>query len=186
MEDRMLVRCVRALFLAAGLAIVAAHTGALHAQPASKALKVEDFLNYETVADPQLSPDGTQVVYTRRWVNQMEDKIESALWVMGADGSKNRFLTKGSDAAWSPDGTRLAYIADGEPKGPQIFVRWISEAASSQITHVEHAPSNVTWSPDGKQLAFTMLEPKPSKWDIGMPKEPEGAKWTKAPAVIDK
>jgi dipeptidyl aminopeptidase/acylaminoacyl peptidase len=186
MEDLMAIRCLRALFLAVGLTVVTVHTSALYAQPASKVLKAEDFLNYETVADAQLSPDGTQVVYTRRWVNQLDDKIEAALWVIGADGSRNRFLTKGSDAAWSPDGTRLAYIADGEPKGAQIFVRWMAEGASTQITHVEHAPSNVTWSPDGKQLAFSMLVPKTTKWDIGMPKEPEGAKWTKAPAVIDR
>src|SRR5207237_9570252 len=186
MEEVMPVRCFRALFLAVGLAVAAVHTSAVHAQPTPKVLKVEDFLNYETVADPQLAPDGTQVVYTRRWVNQMDDKIEAALWVMSADGSKNRFLTKGSDAEWSPDGTRLAYIADGEPKGAQSFVRWKAEGASTQITHVEHAPSNVTWSRDGKQLAFSMLVPKPTKWDIAMPKEPEGAKWTKAPAVIDK
>ncbi len=185
-EDVMHVRSFRALFLAAGMAIAVVQTAVPHAQPASKVLRVEDYLNYETVADPQISPDGAQVIYTRRWVNQMDDKIESALWIMSADGSKNRFLTKGSDAEWSPDGTRVAYIAEGEPNGPQIFVRWLSEGESTQITHLDHAPSNVSWSPDGKQLAFSMLVPKPTKWEIALPKPPEGAKWTKEPAVIDK
>jgi dipeptidyl aminopeptidase/acylaminoacyl peptidase len=31
-----------------------------------------------------------------------------------------------------------------------------------------------------------MLVPKESKWDIPLPKPPEGAKWTKAPAVVDR
>ena len=130
--------------------------------------------------------DGAQIVYTRRWVNQNEDKMEASLWVMNADGSKNRFLTKGSDAEWSPDGTRIAYIAEGDPKGPQVFVRWMTENAATQITQVQHPPSNLRWSPDGKQIALTMLVPKESKWDIPLPKPPEGAKWTKAPAVVDR
>jgi dipeptidyl aminopeptidase/acylaminoacyl peptidase len=186
-EVAMPVRTVRMLVLAVGLALVVVPTSAQPVAPASKVLKVEDYLNYETVADPQISPDGAQVVYTRRWVNRMEDRMESALWMIGADGSKNRFLTKGSNAVWSPDGTRIAYIAEGEPKGPQIFVRWMdAEGATSQVTQVDEAPADVNWSPDGKQLAFTMFVPKPAKWEIPMPKAPEGSKWTKAPAVIDR
>ena len=180
-----MAQCKRAaVVFAVGIAVA----NAAAQQPASgvKVLKVEDYLNYETVADPQISPDGAQVVYTRRWVNQSEDKMEASLWVMNADGSKNRFLTKGSDAEWSPDGTRIAYIAEGEPKAPQVFVRWMTENAATQITQVQHAPSNLRWSPDGKQIALTMLVPKEAKWDIPLPKAPEGAKWTKAPAVIDR
>ena len=180
-----MAQCKRAaIVIAVGIAVA----NAAAQQPASgvKVLKVEDYLNYETVADPQISPDGAQVVYTRRWVNQSEDRMEASLWVMNADGSKNRFLTKGSDAEWSPDGTRIAYIAEGEPKAPQVFVRWMTENAATQITQVQHAPSNLRWSPDGKQIALTMLVPKEAKWDIPLPKAPEGAKWTKAPAVIDR
>src|SRR5438093_11139627 len=105
--------------------IAVAHAAAQQLVPGVSVLKVEDYLNYETVADPQVSPDGTQIVYTRRWVNQNDDKMEASLWVMNVDGSRNRFLTKGSDAKWSPDGTRIAYIAEGDPKGPQAFVRWM-------------------------------------------------------------
>ena len=180
-----MAQCKRAaVVFAVGIAV--ANAAAQQPAAAVKVLKVEDYLNYETVADPQISPDGAQVVYTRRWVNQSEDRMEASLWVMNADGSKNRFLTKGSDAEWSPDGTRIAYIADGEPKAPQVFVRWMTENAATQITQVQHAPSNLRWSPDGKQVALTMLVPKEAKWDIPLPKAPEGAKWTKAPAVIDR
>jgi len=106
-------------------------------------LTVEHYLDWEQASDPQISPDGAQIVYTRRWVNKLEDKWESALWIMSADGSHQRFLIKGSSARWSPDGTRIAYLADGEPKGTQVFVRWMdAEGAVTQITRVEETPAD--------------------------------------------
>jgi len=54
-------------------------------------LTVDHYLDWEQVADPQISPDGSQIVYTRRWVSKVDDKWESALWIMSADGSHHRF-----------------------------------------------------------------------------------------------
>ena len=151
-----------------------------------ESLDVADFLNWESVRDPQVSPDGAQVIYTRRWVNQLEDRWESGLWLVNLDGTRNRFRCKGASARWSPDGTRLAYLADGEPKGTQIFVRWMdAEGATTQLTHVIESPANLRWSPDSKSIAFTMLVEKDVSWNIDLPKPPKGAKWTEAPRIID-
>ena len=148
-------------------------------------LTVDHYLDWEQVADPQLSPDGSQVVYTRRWVNKIDDKWESALWIVGADGSHHRFLVKGSDARWSPDGTRILYLADGEPKGTQVFVRWMDgEGASSQVTRLTETPTDAKWAPDGKAIAFLMLVPDSTPWSISLPKAPAGANWTPAPRVV--
>jgi dipeptidyl aminopeptidase/acylaminoacyl peptidase len=148
-------------------------------------LTTEHYLNWERVNDAQISPDGSRIVYTRQAVNQLEDKWESALWILNADGSQHRFLVKGSAARWSPDGKRLLYLADGEPKGPQVFVRWVdAEGPATQITHVVEAPRNTRWSPDGKSVAFSMFTADQEKWTISMPTEPKGAKWTPAPRVV--
>ncbi len=150
-------------------------------------LTTNHYLDWEQVSDPQLSPDGSQIIYTRSWVNRLEDKWESALWIMAADGSRNRFLTKGSSARWSPDGLRIAYFAEGEPKGTQVFVRWMdAEGASSQVTRVTETPSDVRWAPDGKWVSFAMLVRKSTPWNISMPTAPTGANWTAAPRVVDR
>ncbi|MGH7672374.1 MAG: hypothetical protein ACREMC_05705 [Gemmatimonadales bacterium] len=52
-------------------------------------LTVNHYLDWEQVSDPRISPDGRQIVYTRRWVNQPEDRWESALWIMNADGTRS-------------------------------------------------------------------------------------------------
>ncbi len=170
------------------LTVLAAPVGLRAQETASDTLlTVNHYLDWETVAEPRLSPDGAQIIYTRRWVNKLEDRWESALWIMNADGSKNRFLVKGANARWSPDGTRILYLADGEPKGSQVFVRWMdAEGATSQVTRVIEAPGSPEWSPDGRWIAFGMLVRDSEAWKISMPAAPEGAKWTPAPRVVDR
>jgi len=175
---------VLAMLVSAGIALPAA---ALSQETASDTLlTVAHYLDWEQVLDPQISPDGSQVIYTRRWVNTVEDKWESALWIMNADGSHQRFLVKGSTARWSGDGARILYLAEGEPKGTQIFVRWMdAEGAVSQVTRVEETPADPRWSPDGKMISFAMLVSDSTVWKISLPQPPQGAKWTAAPRVVD-
>jgi dipeptidyl aminopeptidase/acylaminoacyl peptidase len=157
------------------------------ARPAARdtVLAIAKYLDYETVGDPRISPDGSQLVYTRRHVDVMNDRWKSSLWIMNADGSRNRFLVEGSGAVWSPDGRRIAYVAEGEPKGSQIFVRWIdAEGPSTQVTRTTESVGDVRWSPDGAQLGFTMFVPATDTWKIGMPAAPKGAKWTEAPRHV--
>jgi dipeptidyl aminopeptidase/acylaminoacyl peptidase len=157
------------------------------AQVEKSKLTLDLYLELEGVSDPQISPDGSQIIYTRQWVDKMKDSRESSLWIMNVDGSKNRFLINGSSPQWSPDGSRLAFLAKGEPQGTQIFVRWMdAEGAVTQITRVEKSPSDIRWSPDGRRLAFAMLVPEKDRWEIKLPPKPEGAKWTETPKIIDR
>ena len=148
---------------------------------------VEKYLDYEQVSDPQISPDGSQIIYTRRYVDKLADRWESALWLVNGDGSKNRFLVKGSGARWSPDGTRIVYTADGEPSGQQIFVRWMdAEGAVSQVTRLTDPIGDVKWSPDGKSIGFSMFVASKNELKIDLPSAPRGAKWTEAPKYVDR
>lgn len=153
-------------------------------------LQLADYLEWEQVSEPRLSPDGARVVYARRVVDQLNDRWESSLWIMNADGTRNRFLVKGSGAEWSPDGTRIAYIATGEPSGAQVFVRWMDdEGAITQVTRVTDAPGGLRWSPDGRTLAFTMRVARGPAKDtpfarVALPAAPKGAKWTEPPKVV--
>jgi len=150
-------------------------------------LEVADYLEMEQVTDAQISPDGRQILYTRRWVDQKADRWASAVWIMDVDGSRHRSLIDGSNARWSPGGDRILFIAEGDNGKPQIFVRWMDdEGAISQVTRIDISPSSPMWSPDGRQIAFVAIVPAEDKWNIEMPAAPEGAEWSKPPRVIDR
>jgi dipeptidyl aminopeptidase/acylaminoacyl peptidase len=160
---------------------------AQRAAPRNDRVSLEGYLDWEQISDPQISPDGKQVVYGRRWVDKINDAWKSSLWIMNADGSRNRFLTEGGQPQWSPDGTRIAFLREGEPRGSQIFVRYMdAEGATTQITRVDKSPADLQWSPDGKTIAFTMSVQEREQWAIRLPSRPEGAHWTPDPHVVTR
>ena len=161
-------------------------TAVAQEKPSGDRFTTEHYFELERISNAQISPDGAHIVYTRQQANRLEDKWESSLWIVNADGSQNRFLAKGSAPRWAADSKRILYLADGEPKGVQIFVRWIdAEGPATQVTHATEKLADAHWSPDGKMIAFSMFVPDKHKWNISMPAEPQGAKWTPAPRVVE-
>ncbi|NBC01195.1 MAG: S9 family peptidase, partial [Bacteroidetes bacterium] len=150
-------------------------------------LDLEMYWEMQSASNPQLSPDGSEIVYTRGWIDPKSDDRKSELWIMDADGERKRFLAEGSSATWSPDGTRIAYLAEGAPGGSQIYIRWMDdEGATSQITRMTQSPSNIRWSPDGESIAFNRAVKTPVKLTISMPSAPDGAEWTPPPKVVER
>ena len=160
------------------LAVLGGHTS-LDGQETVR-LSLDHYMNLETVSGPQISPDGSRIVYTRSWFDMVNDRRESSLWMMDTDGSRSRHLLEGGGALWSPDGTRILFTAPGEPGGAQIHVRWMdAEGATSQITRLQNGPGNVRWSPDGNWIAFTSRVGSRADFaGVTLPDRPDGAQWT--------
>jgi dipeptidyl aminopeptidase/acylaminoacyl peptidase len=184
---RSIVRILSA-FVLAGSAAHIAPAGVAAQQAGIKRLALADYLDFESAGDPQIAPDGSEIVYTRGWVDKVNDRRQSSLWIMSADGSRNRHLIDGGGARWSPDGTRILFTAPGEPRGSQIFVRWMdAEGATTQVTRLIGSPSNASWSPDGRWIAFTSnVDDRADFAGVSLPARPAGAEWTADPKVVER
>ena len=165
-----------------------------HSSSAAKAAELPpnrfrpiDMFDLETATDPQISPDGTKVVFVRNFSDIMKDRKRSNLWIINFDGSDLRPLTSGnendSSPRWSPDGKRILYVSTGDGSA-QIYVRWMDSGQTARVTRCSKSPGSMEWSPDGRLIAFSMAVPDETKPFVEMPPKPEGAEWAKPPKTI--
>ena len=116
----------------------------------SRYLTGGDLFNLEWASDPQISPDGKTIAYVRKSNDIMTDKARSTIWMVDVSSGQQRPLLAGSGSyfspRWSPDGSRLAYVA-ADGASPQLFVRWMSSGESAKITQLPESPGAIAWSP---------------------------------------
>ncbi len=150
------------------------------AAPAQKrVMTAEDVVTLKAVSNPQISPDGRQVVFVMSEADLKANESFSHLWMVAAAGGEpHRFtwsLKNESAPQWSPDGKWIAFISNREGKraadgdGAAKSQIWIIPAAggeAQQLTDVKGGVSaagfgggGYSWSPDSARIAFVSPEP---------------------------
>ncbi len=126
----------------------------------------KDLFRFQWIGDPQVSPDGTRVVFVRVTVNEKKEGYDTALWMVATSGSEAPVRLTGakhdSQPRWSPDGKWIAFVrgpadsgaADHKPLPSQLALLSLAGGEAWAITDLPRSTANPVWSPDGKQLAF--------------------------------
>ena len=123
-----------------------------------RAMTFDDLMAMQRVSEPQISPDGRQVVYTVGAADMDADRIARNIWIVATvPGSQPRQITdSGHDTRpqWSPDGKSIAFLSSREGEN-QIYLIAAKGGTAKKITSISTGADNERWSPDGKWLAFT-------------------------------
>ena len=151
------------------------------------AMTASDVVNIKSVSSPAISPDGKWVIYTvRAWEAASKDpakpgkqEAKTHLWMVSAtspagEGAPHQITfgeTDETNAAWSPDGKRISFVA-ARGKGPagaggeagdgpkqQIWLMRADGGEAWQLTESKESVGAYAWSSDGKQIAYVSREP---------------------------
>jgi dipeptidyl aminopeptidase/acylaminoacyl peptidase len=125
------------------------------------------------VSQPQISPDGKQIVFVKTTSDYEKNKRKSQLMLMDIASGRTRNLTydrTGIDSPrWSPSGDRIAFTADageGDKAQSQIFVFPMSGGDPLQATKTENGVQQFAWKPDGSAFAFVTGDTPKNKKEI--------------------
>lgn len=122
-------------------------------------LTIDDVIDLVQVQSPQLSPDGTRVLFTKRELDWDENKREGRIWIVGSDGLGARVFTGSSDdqnPRWSPDGRWVSFtrpVGDSE-KVRQIFLLPTDGGEAIQLTKHATNVGSYEWDEDGRMIYF--------------------------------
>ncbi|MEO8450162.1 MAG: S9 family peptidase [Gemmatimonadota bacterium] len=126
---------------------------------AQRPMKIVDLLNIPWVSDPQLSPDGRQLVYVRSDADWAANKHVGHIWRINLDGTGEVQLTTGTagegSPRFSPDGKWIAFLATratGQPQ--QIFLIGSTGGEARRLGNHPTAASSIAWSRDGESIYF--------------------------------
>ncbi|MBI1873320.1 MAG: S9 family peptidase [Acidobacteria bacterium] len=133
------------------------------AQPRNMTLV--DLLNVPRVSSPQLSPDGSQILYVRADADWKTNKRISHIWRVKSDGSGAAQVTSGPDGEssprWSPDGKWIAFLAKRSgDEAIQIYLMPADGGEGKRLTAHDGAVADITWSPDSTSIVFVSPDPK--------------------------
>jgi dipeptidyl aminopeptidase/acylaminoacyl peptidase len=126
---------------------------------AGRAMTIDDLLAAVRVTDPQLSPDGSRVLFVRTTTDLKTGKRNGDIWSVAADGSSAaRELIGGDTSENTPrfvsDGRRVAFISSRDG-APQVYIADATGGNVRKITTLARGvqPPLVV-SSDGSHVAF--------------------------------
>ena len=124
-----------------------------------RAMTVNDLITAVRVGDPQVSPDGRQVVFTRTTTALDTGRRTTNIWTVPSDGTtppKELIAGDKSDNSprFTPDGKHLLFISNRNGS-PQVYVADSNGVAVKQVTKLSTGVQPpLVISPDGTRMTF--------------------------------
>ncbi len=143
------------------VALVVSASSAL-SQP--RPFTLDDIAAFKSITDAALSPDGRHAVFAVRGTILSENRSQTDLWRVQTDGSAPAHQLTFDGAAesslrWSPDGSRIAFLADRDGSR-QVWALPAGGGEAIKLTTHGDSVFAFAWNRDGRQVAFVAPAPK--------------------------
>jgi dipeptidyl aminopeptidase/acylaminoacyl peptidase len=142
---------------------------------------LDDVYKIVGLSSPRISPDGKSLVFVRSHVNLQTDKRDPQLMELDIATKAERALTEtrpgASDPAWSPSGGTIAFLADYEKTGKQIYLMPMEGGDAVRVTNAPQGVDQFAWRPDGSAIAYVTADAPPKRTGL--------ARWQDGFAVTD-
>jgi len=154
-------------------------------QSKSRLIQPEDLLLIKTIPEVHISPDGSLIAYTLTEIDAEQEYLTS-IWIVPTEGGEPTQVTRGpkryTAPRWSPNGTELAFLSDGDGGPVQLYVMPVGGGEARKLTSLETDVGPAVWSPDGKLILFASQVPE----DMPPASKMTRARWNRRPKVVTK
>lgn len=152
------IRYVLSLLFLSGVLIFSFLTP-VRADENAHPFSVHDMLAMRRISDPQLSPDGSHIVFVVRDTDLEANRGRTDLYLLDTRNLEVQRLTThpASDfnPRWSPDG-QFIYFLSTRSGSVQVWKIRINGGEAVQVSHLPLDATTLKVSPDGKYLAVTL------------------------------
>jgi dipeptidyl aminopeptidase/acylaminoacyl peptidase len=144
----------RAVLLTLIAIVVSSNLASARTHPFS----AEDLVSMDRISDPQVSPDGTRIVFVRRTTDLEANRGRTDLWLVDRKDDSLKQLTRheASDVnpRWAPDGSSI-YFLSSRSESMQVWKIAPDGGEATQVTNLPLEVGNLVISGDGQSIAFT-------------------------------
>jgi dipeptidyl aminopeptidase/acylaminoacyl peptidase len=149
-------------------------------------LEPTGYWDIQNISNPKVSPDGAKVLFSKRYIDKINDSFITEIWLMDSNGENKRLFSDGSNAKWSPDGKKVAFTKDDDNEKSQLFIKFLMSDSETKITNSDKPIEDFAWSKNGTFIAFSAFNEYEDDWVIEIPGEKEGEtyNWTEDPTVV--
>nr|MBC7611565.1 S9 family peptidase [Pseudopedobacter sp.] len=128
-------------------------------------LNPNDVYRYQSINNPQISPDGKWVLYSVGTPDSAKNKSITDLFMTNWDGSQTVPVTYygngGGNATFSPDGKYISFLSSKAVDSIDNMQLWLMDRRGGeafQFTKVKEDLQSYEWSPDGSKVLLLMKD----------------------------
>lgn len=152
------VHSKRIATLGLALAVIGGASPAAGEAAKRRPMTVEDLFAAQRVSDPQVSPDGRQIVFSVARFDMEKNTGNTDLWLMPSGGGRPRQLTRHEKAdfhpRWLPDGSGILYMSSRSGKA-QLWMLPLEGGEARQVTKMPSGVNGFSVGVKGQNVLVT-------------------------------